>query len=148
MSGPSAIPVEHDMSESSSAIEACLARVRAHAGLDEDPVLPHLHLVAGRREPAPVSRRPSPPPPTSLELRTFTPSPPPPTSAPAARVEAEPKTVRRTTWPVVFCAFVVGISGGASLMMSPVADAPAIQIVVKTAKRHVADAISAAKELL
>jgi hypothetical protein len=137
MSWSSAIPVEHDMSGSDNAIEACLSRVRVQAGLDADPVLPPVHVVIGRKEESsPYVRRPSPPPPT---FGVTVPVAPPV----AAEPEPEVRRVRRTTWPLVFCAFVVGITGGASLMMSPLGNTPTMRHIVKTAKAQIINVANA-----
>jgi hypothetical protein len=164
MSYCGAVPVE---SESHILVEACLASVRAEARLDDEPVLPPLHVLLD-------SNRAS----TRFLVGSSTQHLPTPEAivksvwrvnrasvvdctanvAPLSRPHADvrsssrrdvstdrkPKSLaRRMRWPVFLCGFVAGIFGGMALMKSPIGKTPAVQRVLKSTHRHASSAYAA-----
>lgn len=154
MSYCGAIPVDEQQSESHILIEACLARVRQDARLDEEPVLPPLHMLVSKPESermrlyvGPSSRQL----PSAGEIVKSVVKPVTANGANAAtRSRREKPTartskslVRRMRWPVLLCGFVAGIFGGMAVMKSPVGEKPAVKHVVKQAQTHAASAYAA-----
>lgn len=119
-------------------VESCIARVRAAACLDDDAILPPLPVVAPRRDvvvftesqtvlaaAAPVAA-----------AVVVAPSPPP------------PRVTRRGNWPLLFCAFVAGVAGGAALLASPAGQRPGVQRVTHSARAHASHAAQATMTLV
>lgn len=154
-------------SESSLLVDACLARVRQDAGLDDDPVLPPLHALIGSRAPASVRRfvvgqsahnLPSAEAIVKSAAAAAISAAPPalPTTAGAKEERARTTTVitpethakktlaQRMRWPVFLCGFVAGTFGGIAVMKSPVGQRPAVQHVMKTARHHLGAAYATA----
>lgn len=152
-------------SESSLLVDACLARVRQDAGLDDDPVLPPLHALIGSRAPGSVRRfvvgqsahnLPSaeaivksvavaatsvaPPalPAGANEERKRT------TTVLTPEAHAKKTLAQRMRWPVFLCGFVAGTFGGIAVMKSPVGQRPAVQHVMKSARHHLSAAYTTA----
>ena len=135
-------------SDSRILIDACLARVRVDARLDEEPVLPPLEsilpnrlIVRAETDNVPTadaivksvwSRRASPPPSESGEVPVAPPPAPAPSSAATGSTQRKARSLpvpRR--WPVLLCGFLSGIFGGVALMKSPVGRQPAVQHTVQ-----------------
>jgi len=115
-------------SDTHQLVEACIARVRSGADLDDEAVLPPLPKLARRRERVVFTKSQ-----TGvaaavavLPARVSTPAPPlRPTSAPGCG---------RRPWPIFVCAFVAGVASGASFVVSPVGHRPAVQQVTRAAR--------------
>lgn len=141
-------PAIPNLESESFMIDACLARVRVDARLDEEPVLPPLEtilpnrvFVHARTEHLPSadaivksvwSRRPGTPVADSGEI---------PAAPPSSSTTTERTTqARRRRWPVLLCGFVAGLFGGVALMKSPVGRQPVVQHSVQHSvafvKRH------------
>jgi hypothetical protein len=153
-------------SESRILIDACLARVRADAGLDNDPVLPPLELIVDKPTTRFVVSASAHNLPTAEAIVTSmargdaspkalgsTEAADPPklgnvsveTTPVTARAAARVRSIeRRMRWPVFLCGFVAGMFGGVALMKSPVGQTPAVQRTIHKARTHVAHAYATA----
>jgi hypothetical protein len=145
MSYCGAIPVESD---SHILIDACLARVRVDARLDEDPVLPPLEVLLGKED-----RTPSP----RVVISPFVKRLPTAEAIvkasvkPAALVTSSTPTkpavartfAQRMRWPVFLCGFVAGVFGGVAVMKSPVGNRPTVRHAVQKVQSHAASAYAA-----
>ncbi len=124
-------------SESHVLIDACLARVRIDARLDEKLVVPPLEVIVGRRPPPPypgghvarpvsqVMQRAEPP--SSLRLRVEAPVPMEDAIVATGLRHCTVEIVQRMRWPVLLCGFLAGTFGGVALMKSPEGQRPAVQ---------------------
>jgi hypothetical protein len=107
-------------SETGLLIESALEGVRAVARLDDDPVLPPLPVAPPRRNPVPppCGELPRPRAPASLGSQM-----------PTVKVRPQ-KAARGVRWPIVCCAFVASVAGGAALMASPLGARPSVRHAV------------------
>lgn len=152
MSWSGAVSLEPDPSDSRILIDACLARVREHAQLDAEPVLPPLDVLLGRPAAAP-------PPATRLVVSPSAQQLPSAEAivkaagqraaaatavAATAGVTAPSRRAVRWRWPVVVCGCIGALFGGMAVMKSPVGQDPAVQHAMATAARHVDGAYAAA----
>jgi hypothetical protein len=112
-------------------VDACIARVRAAACLDDDAVLPPLPTVAPRRE-----------------VVVFTKSETGVAAATPIIVEAPRPVPRRRRWPIFLCAFVAGIAGGAAFVASPAGQRPEVLRATHSARMHAESATHAAMSLI
>lgn len=126
-------------------VEACLARIRIDARLDEEPVLAPLEVVVVTKTPlpfpgvhtAPVSQVMPRSAPESVQLGVESPAPTADTFAAECIPRAKrrrgctARIVQRVRWPVLLCGFLAGTFGGVALMKSPVGHRPAVQHAVK-----------------
>lgn len=121
-------------------MDACIARVREVAGLDEDVVLPPLPLVAPRRDVVILTKNDlasagdalgaS----TSLDVERISPRS---DGRPAASARA-PKRASRA--PLFFCALVAVAFGGAAFLESPAGKAPSVVRVTSAVRAHASHA--------
>ena len=96
-------------------VDACIARVRAAAHLDDDALLPPLPTLAPRRDVVIFTRS-----------QTATAA----AAVPAVAFAASPRSASRPgRWPVVLCAFIAGVAGGVAFLASPAGQRPAVQRV-------------------
>ncbi len=153
MSWSGAVSLEPDPSDSRILIDACLARVREHAQLDAEPVLPPLDVLLGEpasRAPAPATRLVVSPSarqlPSAEEIVKAT--------AVGRRASASVRAAAlgassarrgaRWSWPVVVCGCVGALFAGMAVMRSPVGQEPVVRRVMTTAEHRVEDGYSAA----
>lgn len=108
-------------SDTHQLVEACIARVRIGADLDDEAVLPPLPKLAPRRGRVVFTKSQ-----TGvaaavvvLPVEVSTPMPTPGCGRP---------------WPIFLCAFVAGVASGASFVVSPVGHRPAVQQVTRAAR--------------
>ena len=131
-------------------IDACLARVRKDAGLDDESVLPPLDVLIGKPERTssprivvgPAARHfPSA---KAIVESAVSAAPPARTNVETAKaLKPASPVVHRLRWPVVLCGFIGFLFGGMALMRSPVGQRPAVQQVMTTAAGYVETAYGA-----
>ncbi len=154
MSYCGALPVDSHSSDSSILVDACLARVRKEAGLDDESVLPPLDVLVQTPPPARFVVVPAagqlPSAEAIVRAAVKAPEPSRPLAAPRLPSfhgdEAERtgrSFVARLRWPVLLCGFLAGTFGGVALMKSPVGQKPVVQRVVKTVNHSAATAYAA-----
>ncbi|MBX3201585.1 MAG: hypothetical protein KF894_25840 [Labilithrix sp.] len=151
MSWSGAVSLEPDPSDSRILIDACLARVREHAQLDAEPVLPPLDVLLGKpASPAPATRLVVSPsarqlPSAEAIVKAAAGRRRGEASARAADHVASPaRRGARWSWPVVVCGCIGALFGGMAVMRSPIGQEPAVREVMTTAERHVEDSYAAA----
>jgi hypothetical protein len=116
-------------SETGLLIEDALKGVREAARLDADPVLPPLPVLAPRRDVV-VFKRDAIPWPRPTPAASMTPVPVAGASQmPTVKVR-DMKPKRRSGFPIVLCAFVASIAGGAAFMASPLGARPEVRHAV------------------
>ncbi len=141
-------------------VDDALARVRADARLDAEPVLPPLDVLL----PIPLRRRPPPLPPSAMprvpESGIVVVPTPIPLPSPAAIVAAAARKNASTAndnavvaerrpsmrWPILLCGFIACVFAGAAFMRSPIGQKPSVQHAVSVAKSHVVSAYSTTKQ--
>jgi hypothetical protein len=139
-------------SDSRILIDACLARVRVDAKLDEEPVLPPLEVLVGPRTRIDVFAQTEHVPSAeaivksvwSVKRATL-----PDVVVPrldservdSTRLSKQPMKLR---WPVFLCGFLAGIFGGVALMKSPVGRTHAMRTSVAFVKHEASHAYAAA----
>ena len=112
-------------------VDACIAHVRSAAHLDDDAILPPLPQLPPRREAVVFTKSE-----TGVVVAASSAREAPVAPAPSVR-----RPARR--WPLVLCAFVASVAGGAAVVASPVGHRPAVQHVTSSARAHATAAVSA-----
>ena len=131
-------------------VEQCVAQVREAAGLasaEDAIVLPKAPPLSKKPPPLPTKR----PPPLPLDVASSNvflglaptiawdaniTAPAAPAAPAIVAPLAKPKTASR--WPLFLCAFVAGVSAGASFIASPAGQRPAVRHVVASVRAEAA----------
>ena len=113
-------------------VDACIARVRAEARLDDDAVLPPLPVVAPRRDVVILSK--------SVGERGER-SRDKPTVVSLSRQSKLSK--RPSRFPMMICGFIAGAAACAALLASPVGHWPAVERATQTARAQASHAAHA-----
>lgn len=117
-------------SDTHQLVDACIARVRSAAHLDDEAVLPPLPKLTPRRDVVVFTRSQ-----TGVAA-----------AAKAATVAvAAPTAVARhraQRWPLLLCAFIASMSAGAAFMVSPAGHRHAVQQATTSARVHATTAIA------
>jgi hypothetical protein len=121
-------------SDTNLLVDACIARVRATARLDDDAVLPPLPRVAPRQDVVIFKRERSG------------------GSAAAASPASTQRVPRRSAgarsrWAVAFCALVASAFGTAAFLASPIGQAPPVLRATTAARAHASAAAHATAAL-
>ena len=125
-------------SDTHQLVDACLARVRSAAHLDDEAVLPPLPKLAPRRGVVVFTKSQ-----TGVAA-----------AAPAAAVGTVPAVPaaapapRDRRWPIFLCAFVAGLAGGAAFIASPAGQLPEVRQVTSSARGHANSAVQATLALV
>ena len=138
-------------SDTNLLVDACIARVREAAFLDEDVVLPPLPVVAPRRDVIIMSKSD-----TEAAGRAGAATA---TARRAARDDAkarrheETRVVPRSSslrasraasrWPMALCGFVAGAAACAAVLVSPIGHRPEVARVTVSAQSHASHAAHA-----
>jgi hypothetical protein len=127
-------------SDTNLLVDACIARVRATARLDDDAVLPPLPRVAPRRDVVMFKKD------RSAGNAAAASSAPLASSASLASTQRGPRrgAGARSRWAVAFCAVVASAFGTAAFLASPIGHAPPVLRATTTARSHASAAASAA----
>ena len=115
-------------------IDACIARVREAARLDDDAVLPPLPLLAPRREVAIFTRN---------EMAVATDAAARKTREASTESIARPKAKKRARWPLALCGFLAGAFACAAVLASPVGRRPDVAHATEAARGHAVSAMHA-----
>jgi hypothetical protein len=120
-------------SDTHQLVDACIARVRSAAHLDDEDVLPPLPKLAPRRDVVVFTKSQ-----TGVAAAA--------TTTPVAVVapSAPRGAARARRWPLFLCAFIASTAGGAAFVASPAGQHPAVQQVTSSARVHTAAALHAA----
>ena len=151
-------------SDSYQLVETCLARLRADAQLDEDPVLPTIDVLPesdvieiDTSELVIVCESVRELPSAASIVRASVKA----NQQAIGRPQKEVPTLRRINaatelrapvkharWPVVLCALVATYFGMTAFIKSPLGAKPEVQHVVKVSRGHIAGAIHTTKSLV
>jgi hypothetical protein len=116
-------------SETNMLVDACIKRVRAAAHLDEDPVLPPLPVMTGRREVVVLAKSDIPIPSASEIVAAAGPKNEDAKKGGAANVETFRVVRRSVKWPVYICAFISATAASFSFFASPLGQRPDVRRV-------------------
>lgn len=129
-------------SDTNMLVDACIARVRETARLDDDPILPR---VLPRRGPPPLPRTGPPPLPMAAHDILIIPAPETSDVQVIARPRAAPTVMTRPAapirparparWPLMLCGFVAVVAASTSFFVSPQGRRPEVQRVTNAAER-------------
>ncbi len=128
-------------SDTNLLVDACIARVRETARLDDDAVLPPLPRVAPRRDVVIFAKGAMPP---ASEAAVC---------SPAARTDVTRLVSHcraghgRSRWAVALCALIAGAFGTAAFLASPVGHAPSVMHATSAARTRVKSAAHATAAL-
>ncbi len=134
-------------SDTNLLVDACIARVREAAHLDEDvvlPLLPPLPVVAPRRDVMIMTKSDTE---AAGRAGAFVgkeaahPRREAPTQGVPGRRSRSNATSSR--WPMALCGFVAGAAACAALLASPLGHRPDVERVTRSARSHAADAAKA-----
>ena len=117
-------------------VDACIARVREAARLDDDAVLPPLPRLAPRRDVVVFTRS---------QTLTAAAAPVP---AAVSVAPSRPPIPRGGRWVIGVCAFIAGVAGGAAFAASPAARRPDVQRVTRAVQGQATDVARATMSLL
>jgi hypothetical protein len=135
-------------SDTNLLVDACIARVREAAFLDEDVVLPPLPVVAPRRDVIVMTKSD-----TEAAGRAGAATATAGRDDAKARRHEETRVVRNprsrssragSRWPMAICGFVAGAAACAALLASPIGHRPEVVRVTVSARSHASHAAHAA----
>jgi hypothetical protein len=124
-------------SDTNLLVDACIARVREVARLDDKVVLPPLPVVP--RQDVVIMTKEDTPLATDATVRVSR------SLAPTAIVSrpSATATARPSRWPTALCGFIAGAAACAAFLASPVGHRPSVQRVTHSAHAHATNAVHA-----